>query len=68
MSVPGRIGVILIIALALVDGFILETHALAETKSPLAVQPSAHEPLLSAAIREIDLFMTCPRILREPGI
>lgn len=75
MSVPGRIGIILIIALALVDGFILasgartaasaiETRALVETKSPLAIQPSAHEPLLSAAMREINLFMT-PAARRE---
>jgi hypothetical protein len=82
MSVPGRIGIILIIALALVDAFILmsgakhaataiETHALVERTAmdpvplptndvlaaPPAVHPVAHEPLLSAAIREINLLM-----------
>ncbi len=83
MSVPGRIGIILIIALALVDAFILmsgakhaasaiETHALVEktamdplplpandvlSEAPPAVHPVAHEPLLSAALREINLLM-----------
>ena len=84
MSVPGRIGIILIIALALVDAFILmsgakhaataiETHALVEKTAmdpsplpasddlsvfaPTVVHPVAHEPLLSAAIREINLLM-----------
>ena len=85
MSVPGRIGIILIIALALVDAFILmsgakhaataiETHALVEktamdpgspfpasddlsAPAPTVVHPVAHEPLLSAAIREINLLM-----------
>jgi hypothetical protein len=84
MSVPGRIGIILIIALALVDAFILmsgakhaataiETHALVEktamdpfplpasddlsVSAPTVVHPVAHEPLLSAAIREISLLM-----------
>jgi hypothetical protein len=84
MSVPGRIGIILIIALALVDAFILmsgakhaasaiETHALVEKtamdplplaasddlsmSAPAVVHPVAHEPLLSAAIREINLLM-----------
>jgi hypothetical protein len=78
MSVPGRIGIILIIALALVDAFILasgarttanaiETHVLVEPpKSPLAVQPAAREPLLSAAIRQINLFMNPPR-RRDPA-
>lgn len=68
MSVPGRIGVILIIALAVVDALILasgarsaataiETRSLVETApaqvSPAIIQPSAHAPLLSSAIREI---------------
>ncbi len=84
MSVPGRIGIILIIALALVDAFILmsgakhaataiETHALVEktamdplpqptsdnlfASAPTVVHPVAHEPLLSAAIREINLLI-----------
>ena len=84
MSVPGRIGIILIIALALVDAFILmsgakhaataiETHALVEKTAmdpiplaasddlsvfaPTVVQPIAHEPLLSAAIREISVLI-----------
>jgi hypothetical protein len=83
MSVPGRIGIILIIALALVDAFILmsgakhaataiETHALVEqtamdpaplptndilSATPPVVHPVAHEPLMSAALREINLLM-----------
>ncbi len=84
MSVPGRIGIILIIALALVDAFILmsgakhaasaiETHALVEqtamdpsplpasddlsVSAPTIVHPVAHEPLLSAAIREINMLI-----------
>ena len=85
MSVPGRIGIILIIALALVDAFILmsgakhaasaiETHTMVEktamdpaspfpasddlaAAAPILVHPVAHEPLLSAAIREINLLM-----------
>ena len=83
MSVPGRIGIILIIALALVDAFILmsgarhaataiETHTMVEKTamkpvpvpandlaSPVPlVRPVAHEPLLSTAIREINLLIT----------
>jgi hypothetical protein len=68
MSVPGRIGIILIVALALVDALILasgarraataiETHALA---SPDFVgdATSDHETLLSTALREISLIRT----------
>jgi hypothetical protein len=82
MSVPGRIGIILIIALALVDAFILmsgakhaataiETHTMVEKTAMDAlpvpandidapiqlVRPIAHEPLLSTAIREINLLI-----------
>jgi hypothetical protein len=66
MSVPGRIGVILIVALALVDAFILasgarraasaiQTHTLAEPAS-MQAEDQASEPLLSAALREINLI------------
>lgn len=84
MSVPGRIGIILIIALALVDAFILmsgakhaataiETHAQVDqtvmvptvmqtsdmvAAIPPAIHPLAHEPLLSAAIREINMLIS----------
>jgi hypothetical protein len=76
MSVPGRIGIILIIALALVDALILasgakqaataiETHTLTEQTAmqpePVAQDTSgratAHNPLLSKALRKIDLLM-----------
>jgi hypothetical protein len=70
MSVPGRIGIILIIALALVDALILasgakhaataiETHALAEQT---AMQPTAtqdtHKTLISTALHQINLLMS----------
>ena len=73
MSVPGRIGIILIIALALVDALILasgakhaataiETHALAEQT---AMQPEAvkqeidpHATLIAAALHRINLMMS----------
>jgi hypothetical protein len=76
MSVPGRIGLILIIALALVDAMILlsgarhaasaiETHAMAETMpnsdAVLAVDPVKHEPLLSTALKQINLLVNKPR-------
>ena len=73
MSVPGRIGIILIIALALVDALILasgakhaataiETHALVEQT---AMQPTAaqdthtdtHKTLISTALHQINLLM-----------
>ena len=72
MSVPGRIGIILIIALALVDALILasgakhaataiETHALAEQT---AMQPEAvrqdidtHATLIATALHRINLMM-----------
>jgi hypothetical protein len=58
MSVPGRIGIILIIALALVDALILasgakhaataiETHALIE-QTAMQPQPIAQEPRVDA--------------------
>jgi hypothetical protein len=71
MSVPGRIGIILIIALALVDAIILisgarhaasaiETHAMAEAVPAdldAAGSPAArHEPLLSTALKQINLL------------
>jgi len=75
MSVPGRIGIILIVALALVDAFILasgarhaanaiETHAMANASDSQTPQPDGetakHERLLSTALRQINLFMTRP--------
>jgi len=69
MSVPGRIGIILIIALALVDALILasgakhaataiETHALVEQT---AMQPTpaqdTHKTLISTALHQINLLM-----------
>lgn len=70
MSVPGRIGTILIIALALLDALMLasgarraanaiESHALLDsTPAPAALQ--RHEPLISSAIREINLWTARP--------
>ncbi len=66
MSVPGRIGIILIIALALVDAMIMasgarkaatdiETHSMVQPMSMQAELPD-HETLLSAAIRKINLL------------
>jgi len=65
MSVPGRIGIILIIALALIDAIILvsgakraasafETHT--AMQSTVEITTAKHEPLLSTALREINLF------------
>ena len=71
MSVPGRIGIILIVALALVDAFILasgarhaasavETHAMVSTVEtqapPIEGDAVRHERLLSTALRQINLF------------
>jgi hypothetical protein len=71
MSVPGRIGIILIIALALVDALILasgakhaataiETHALVE-QTAMQPQPTAaqdtHKTLISTALHQINLLM-----------
>jgi hypothetical protein len=66
MSVPGRIGIVLIIALALVDACILasgarkaatdiQTHSMI---SPAGIQVESpdHETLISAAIRQINLL------------
>ena len=64
MSVPGRIGIILIIVLALVDGLILasgarraataiETHSMSEETA--TTRSVKHDQLLSTAIREINL-------------
>ena len=66
MSVPGRIGIILIIALALVDALILasgarraataiETHTM-DTVTAVDSRPVKHDRLLSTAIREINLL------------
>jgi hypothetical protein len=60
MSVPGRIGIILIIALALVDALILasgakhaataiETHALAEQQTAMQPQPVAQDTRIDAS-------------------
>jgi hypothetical protein len=76
MSVPGRIGIILIIALAIVDAVIfmsgarhaataIETHAMVEAAPAIseasAGQPAKHEPLLSAALRRINLLVKKPQ-------
>ena len=75
MSVPGRIGLILIIALALVDAVILlsgarhaasaiETHAMAQTtvdSATLTAETAKHEPLLSTALKQINLLINKPR-------
>ncbi len=70
MSMPSRIGIILIAALALIDAFILasgardaasaiEVHALADTSASASDQHALkpHETLLSTALRQIDLAM-----------
>jgi hypothetical protein len=83
MSVPGRIGIILIIALAIIDAVILasgardaasalETHALVEPATTQTasspIRPQAsHERLLSVAIREISLW-TFKRQEKPAGI
>jgi hypothetical protein len=86
MSVPGRIGIILIIALALIDAAILasgardaataiETHAVitpepaeAATSTDSPVHPqAAHEKLVSAAIREINVWIA-KKMPRPAGI
>ncbi len=71
MSVPGRIGIILIIALALVDAVILfsgarqaasaiETHAMVEAvpvdTEAASIATPKHETLLSAALKQINLM------------
>ena len=67
MSVPGRIGIILIIVLALVDAAILasgarraataiETHSMSE-RTATDLHAVKHDQLLSAAIREINLWV-----------
>ena len=77
MSVPGRIGIILIIVLALVDGLILatgarraataiETHSMDQTATDL--QAVKHDRLLSTAIREINLLTHKPVVERPTGI
>ena len=66
MSVPGRIGIILIIVLALVDGLILasgarhaataiETHSMSE-QTATNLRAVKHDQLLSTAIRQIHLW------------
>lgn len=76
MSVPGRIGLVLIIVLAMVDAIILlsgvhhaatavETHAMTPIAEPehriTDAEPAKHEPLLSTALREINLIISKPR-------
>jgi hypothetical protein len=83
MSVPGRIGIILIIALAMVDALILlsgarnaataiETHTLVETApaqaQPALIQPAIHAPLVSTAIREINLWVTRHVTVKPDGV
>jgi len=75
MSVPGRIGIILIAALAIVDAFILasgarnaasaiETHAVIESMSMQTDfsdrETASHEPLLSTALKQINLWIARP--------
>ncbi len=72
MSVPGRIGITLIIALAIVDALILasgarsaataiQTRALVESvparTAPVLTQPATHDQLLSTAIHQINLWV-----------
>ncbi len=72
MSVPGRIGIILIIALALVDALILasgakhaattiETHAMSEQTAmqptPVRQNVEPHQTLISSALHQINLLM-----------
>ena len=66
MSVPGRIGTILIIVLALLDGLILGSGARRTAEAvatrtmdvPPVIRQARDEPLLSTAIREINLLTT----------
>jgi hypothetical protein len=77
MSVPSRIGLILIIALAVVDAVILmsgarhaasaiQTHAMVEMTDPTvdagASTATRREPLLSSALRQINLIMMKTRM------
>ena len=72
MSVPGRIGIILIVALALVDALILasgakhaastiETHAMIEQTAmqpqPVKQDVEPHRTLISTALHQINLLM-----------
>jgi hypothetical protein len=79
MSVPGRIGTILIVVLTLVDALILasgarraanaiETHSMEIDQAILThAQAVQHDRLLSAAIREINL-LTKPAIEKPTRI
>ena len=79
MSMPSRIGVILIVALALVDAFILasgardvasaiETHAMAaDTATSDQRAPVTHQTLLSTALRQIDLAMKPAKTRKSTG-
>ena len=77
MSVPGRIGIILIIVLALIDALILasgarhaataiETHTFDQAAA--SAQPVKHDRLLSSAIREINLLTAKSLPERPKGI
>jgi hypothetical protein len=78
MSVPGRIGIILIIALALIDACILatgakhvasdiETRVMLET-GEMNADSSPRDRLLSSAIHSINLFMSRAPRKGSPGI
>lgn len=78
MSVPGRIGIVLIIALALIDALILasgarraataiETHTM-DQATATTVQPVKHDSLISAALREISLLTAKPAVEKPTGI
>jgi len=78
MSVPGRIGIILIIVLALVDALILasgarraataiETHTM-DQETATDARAVKHDQLLSAAIREIKFLTAKPAAEKPTGI
>ena len=78
MSVPGRIGIILIVVLALIDGLILasgarhaataiETHSMGE-ETATDMRAVRHDQLLSTAIRQINLWVTKPTPEKPTGI
>ena len=78
MSVPGRIGTIIIIVLALVDALILasgarraataiETHTM-DSVHAVDTRPVKHDRLISTAIREINLLTAKPAREKSTGI
>ncbi len=77
MSVPGRIGTVLIIALGLIDAVILLSgarHAATAVETHSMIQATAtnaravdHDHLLTTAIREIN-WLTHPQVEKPTGI